>query len=77
MGKSRCPLLQELHRTPVTYPRHKQDPLPFINDFEPKGLQSDSRIDFVVVVYVVVVVVILVVDVVVIFVGEIACLSLN
>ena len=73
-------LLHELHRTPVTYPRHEQDPLSFINDFEPKGLQSDNRIDFVVVVdvvVVVVVVVIIVVDVVVIFVGEIACLSLN
>ena len=64
-------LLHELHRTPVTYPRHEQDPLSFINDFEPKGLQSDNRIDFVVVVVVVVV------DVVVIFVEEIACLSLN
>ena len=43
---------------------------------EPKGLQSDNRIDFVVVVDVVVVVVV-VVDVVVMFVEEIACLSLN
>ena len=40
MGKSRCSLLQESHCRPVTYPRHKQDPLlSFINDFEPKGLQ--------------------------------------
>ena len=61
----------------TSHTSYKQDPLSFINDFEPKGLQSDNRIDFVVVVVVVVVVVIIVVDVVVIFVGEIACLSLN
>ena len=47
LGKSRCPLLQESHCTPVMYPRHKQNPLlSFINDFEPKGLQPEIHILF-------------------------------
>ena len=42
LGKIPFPLLQESHPVPVTYPRHKQDPLSFINDLEPKGLQSEN-----------------------------------
>ena len=43
LGKIPFPLLQESHPVPVTYPRHKQDPLSFINDLEPNGLQSENR----------------------------------